>query len=84
MERGGGRSPEERAAAIEARERSRVAREEGVPLEEDEAQGGGRGPEMGSIKRYGGGGDVYARRRLIAVVAVVAVILILFLLLGGC
>ena len=84
MERGGGRSQEERAAAAEARERARIAREQGIPLEEEEPRGGGwRGPDLGSISRYGGG-DIYARRRLVAGGAIVVVILILFLLLGGC
>jgi hypothetical protein len=36
------------------------------------------------MRRYGGGDEIYARRRLFAVVGVIAFILILFLLLGGC
>lgn len=88
MERGGGRSPEERAAAAEERERARVADEQGVPLEDEGAdergEGGWSGPDLGSISRYGGGVDVYTRRRVIAGAVVVAVILALFLLLVGC
>lgn len=88
MERGGGRSAEERAAAREARERARIAQEEGVPLDEG-PDGGEQGPgwsppEMDSMSRYGGGMDVFMRRRLIAVGAAIVVLLLLFLLLGGC
>jgi hypothetical protein len=36
------------------------------------------------MRRYGGGDEIYARRRLIAVVAIVVIVFILFLMLGGC
>jgi hypothetical protein len=36
------------------------------------------------MRRYGGGDEIYARRRLIAIVAIVGIIVILFLMLGGC
>jgi hypothetical protein len=94
MERSGGRSPEERAAARESRDRARIAREQGGPLEdeqqyESEREDGWDGPDMGSMSRYGGGPslpdlDVYQRRRLFAIGGAVVVILLLFLLLGGC
>lgn len=88
MERGGGRSPEERAAASEARERARIAREQGVPMEEQEpgppSRDRWRPPDLRSMSRYGGSIDVYARRRLIAGGAIVAVIVIVFVVLVGC
>ena len=73
MERSGGRSPEERAAAREARDRARIAREQGIPLDDDDDQAQPEGdwdrPELDSMNRYGGGPslpdlDVYQRRRL--------------------
>ena len=67
--------------------RARTAREQGLPVEEEdqpgETGGGWRGPDLRSMSRYGGG-DVYARRRLVAGAAVIVVIILLFLLLGGC
>jgi hypothetical protein len=44
---------------------------------------GERGPE-GPMARYGGGLDVYMRRRLIALAAVIVVIVLIILLVGGC
>jgi hypothetical protein len=88
MERGGDRSADQRAADREARERARIAREQGLPLEEEdeprEREGGWRGPDLRSMSRYGGGIDVYTRRRLIAIAGVIVVIVLLFVLLGGC
>lgn len=87
MERSGGRSADERAAAAEERLRAREAREQGAPLEDEESpeeRGGWRGPDLGSMSHYGGGIDVYTRRRLVAGLAVVALIIVLFLMLGGC
>ena len=90
------RSADERQAAREARQRERVARdedppvedEEGLPVEEQarppEPDGGWEPPEMRSMSRYGGGIDVYMRRRLIALLAIVALAVALFLVLGGC
>jgi hypothetical protein len=89
MERSGGRSADERAAAREARDRARIAREQGVPLEEEEEQpqeedGGWSGPDLRSMSRYGGGMDVYTRRRVVAGVVIVGLIVVLFLMLYGC
>ena len=36
------------------------------------------------MSRYGGGVDVYTRRRIVAGLVIVALIVALFLLLGGC
>lgn len=97
MESGGGRSQEERAAAREARKRARTGPEEGAEeLREDpgvsdargDGEDGGEGwepPDLGSMRRYGGGPDVFMRRRLVAV-GLVAVVLVLLLvvLLGAC
>lgn len=92
MERGGGRNADERAAAREARERARIAREQGLDEHPDdemdsprESGGGGwQAPDLGSLSRYGGGMDVYTRRRLIAGGAAVVVVLLLFLVFVGC
>ena len=49
----------------------------------DEARSRDRGlRDLGA--RYGGGLDVYMRRRLIALAAVIVVIVLIFLLVGGC
>ena len=72
MERGG-RSPDDRVAAREARARARLEPEEEAPP-----------ADLESMNRYGGGMDVYTRRRLIAGLAVLALIVVLFLVLGGC
>ena len=59
-----------------------------MPVEEDEQRreerSGWRRPDLGSMRRYGGGDEVYARRRLIAVGSIIAIILGLFLLVAGC
>jgi hypothetical protein len=87
----GGRSSDDRAAAREERERSRVAREQGVPLDEEqgleeqpERSDEGWRPDLRSMSRYGGGVDVYARRRIVAALVIVGLIVVLFLMLGGC
>jgi hypothetical protein len=79
----GGRTPEERRAAAEARARSR--REE-PPATGDEELLGGTGPRgaEGQMSRHYGGPDVYMRRRLLALGAVILVIIAIFLLVGGC
>jgi hypothetical protein len=85
----GGRSPEERRAAAEARARARSGE---PPATGDEELLGGAGEHdpdegrgMGDLgRRYGGGMDVYLRRRLVALAAVIVVIVLIFLLVGGC
>jgi hypothetical protein len=78
-----GRSPEERKAAADARARARSGE---PPATGDEELIGGTGPRgaEGPMSRYGGGLDVYTRRRLIAGAAVIVVIVLIFLLVGGC
>ncbi len=92
MERAG-RSSDERAAAREERERARIAREQGIPLDEEQEQEQdeqpqrseqGWRPDLRSMSRYGGGVDVYTRRRIVAGLVIVALIVALFLMLGGC
>ena len=82
MEHGGGRSPEERRAAAEARARAREGRAE--PGDDELIGGGGlpaRAPE--GITRYGG--SDYGQRRAIAIgVIALVVVLLLFFLLVGC
>ena len=89
----GGRSPEERRAAAQARAKARS----GEPLDtRDEELLGGDGPRGvdsarardsatrdTSVRHYGGP-DLYMRRRLIAGAAVIVVIILIFLLVGGC
>ena len=86
IEYGGGRSSEERRAAAEERARRRDAREQGLPVEEEpvEERSGWRRPDLSAMRRYGGGDEIYARRRVIAIVAVVGIVFILILMLGGC
>jgi len=79
----GGRTPEERRAAAEARARARS----GAPPEtgdEDLLEPAGPSGADGEMTRYGGGGDVYLRRRLIALGVVIVLIIAIFLLVGGC
>jgi hypothetical protein len=89
-----GRSAEERRAAAEARARARSGE---PPATGDEELLGGTGPRgadsarardkrdpLYGASRYGGGLDVYMRRRLIAGAAVIVVIILIFLLVGGC
>ena len=79
----GGRSPEERRAAAEARARARRGE---PPATGDEELIGGSGPRGadGPMSRHYGGPDLYMKRRLIAGGAAIVVILLLFVLLGGC
>ena len=89
---GHGRSQDERAAAREARDRARIAREQGLSTDEEEfgRPGGAESrdrPDLGSMRRYGGNlgdMDVYTKRRIVAVGIGLGVILILFLMVGGC
>ena len=89
---GHGRSQDERAAAREARERARIAREQGLSTDEEEFGRPAEGadwdrPDLGSMSRYGGNLpklDVYTKRRIVAVAIGLGVILILFLMVGGC
>ena len=88
----GGRTPEERRAAAEARARARS----GEPATGDEDLLEGTGPrdeEEGRSRdiatrdegqRHYGGGDVYLRRRLVALGVVIVLIIAIFLLVGGC
>jgi hypothetical protein len=79
----GGRTPEERRAAAEARQRSRRGEPSAAGDEELLEGTGPRGAE-GPMSRYGGGLDVYMRRRLVALAAVIVVIVVIILLVGGC
>jgi hypothetical protein len=89
----GGRTPEERRAAAEARSRSRHG-EPPATGDEDVLEGAGpRGAHdaraRGSASRdlgarHYGGPDVYLRRRLIALGVVIVLIIAIFLLVGGC
>jgi hypothetical protein len=84
----GGRTPEERRAAAQARARSRSAEPPATGDEELlEGSAGRDADDEGSRDigaRHYGGGDVYLRRRLIALAAVIVVIVLIFLLVGGC
>lgn len=90
MERGGGRSPEERRAAAEARARARDERpaepEERAPVDDDriDEELVRRSPEGRHMSRHYGGADVYGRRRLFGAAALVVLVFVLFLMLGGC
>ncbi len=79
----GGRTPEERRAAAEARAR---ARSDEPPATGDEELLEGSGPRgaEGEMSRYGGGPDIYVRRRLVALGIVIVLIIAIFLLVGGC
>jgi hypothetical protein len=89
----GGRTPEERRAAAEARARARGG--EPAATGDEELIGGAepRGADdaearysatRGMGSRHYGGVDVYLRRRLIAGAAVIVLIVAIFLLVGGC
>jgi hypothetical protein len=78
----GGRSPEERRAAAEARARAR--RGEPATGDEELLEPAGPSGAEGEMERHYGGGDVYLRRRLIALGAVIVLIVVIFLLVGGC
>jgi hypothetical protein len=80
---GSGRTPEERRAAAEARARSRRGEPPATGDDELLEPAGPSGAE-GPMSRYGGGMDVYLRRRLIALAVVIVVIVLIFLLVGGC
>lgn len=79
----GGRTPEERQAAAEARARARSGE---PPATGDEELLRGTGPSgaEGEMSRHYGGPDVYMRRRLIAGGVVIVLIILLFLVVGGC
>jgi hypothetical protein len=79
----GGRSPEDRRAAAEARARARTD-EPPATGDEDLLEGTGPREPEGEVARHYGGGDVYLRRRLIALGAVIVLIIVIFLLVGGC
>ncbi|HSD23407.1 MAG TPA: hypothetical protein VLB79_03685 [Solirubrobacterales bacterium] len=79
----GGRTPEERRAAAQARARARRGEPPATGDEELLEGSSPRGAE-GQIERHYGGGDVYLRRRLIALGVVIVLIIAIFLLVGGC
>jgi hypothetical protein len=89
----GGRTPEERRAAAQARARARRGQPRATGDEEDLGEAGpggaddagaraGESRHMG-VRRYGGL-DVYLRRRLVAGAVVIVLIIAIFLLVGGC
>ena len=79
----GGRTPEERRAAAEARSRARRGEPPATGDEELLEGAGPRGAE-GQMERHYGGPDVYLRRRLVALGVVIVLIIAIFLLVGGC
>jgi hypothetical protein len=79
----GGRTPEDRRAAAEARARSRSGEPPATGDEELIEGSGPRGADR-EMERHYGGGDVYLRRRLIALGVVIVLIIAIFLLVGGC
>jgi hypothetical protein len=79
----GGRTPEERRAAAEARARARRG-EPPATGDEDLLEGAGPRGAEGEIEHHYGGGDVYLRRRLVALGVVIVLIIAIFLLVGGC
>jgi hypothetical protein len=79
----GGRTPEERRAAAEGRARTRSDEPPATGDEELLEGSGPRGAE-GEMSRYGGGPDIYMRRRLVALGIVIVLIIAIFLLVGGC
>jgi hypothetical protein len=78
----GGRTPEERRAAAEARARAR--RDEPAAGDDELMEGTGPRGAEGAMTRHYGGPDVYVRRRLIAGAVVVVLIVLIFLLLVAC
>ena len=89
----GGRTPEERRAAAEARARARrgEAPETGDeellegPAPRGEVDARARHSDTRDVeRRHYGGGDVYLRRRLVALGVVIVLIIAIFLLVGGC
>ena len=79
----GGRTPDDRRAAAEARARARRGEPTATGDEELIEGTDPRGAEGQMSRRYGGP-DVYMRRRLLALAAVIVLIIAIFLLLGGC
>jgi hypothetical protein len=80
MERSRGRTPEDRRAAAEQRERTRRAE----PSPTAGPIGDERRPPLSRMNRYGGEGDVHKRRRTVAIIAGLVVLVLLFALLVGC
>lgn len=89
----GGRTPEERRAAAEARARARSDEPPATVDEDLLEESGPRDEEDGRSRdiatrdvgqRHYGGGDVYLRRRLVALGVVIVLIIAIFLLVGGC
>ena len=79
----GGRTPEDRRAAAEARARARSG-EPPATGDEELIEGSGPAGAEGEMDRHYGGGDVYLRRRLVALGVVIVLIIAIFLLVGGC
>ncbi|HEY1237726.1 MAG TPA: hypothetical protein VGE91_05265 [Solirubrobacterales bacterium] len=79
----GGRTPEERRAAAEARARARRGEPAATGDEELLEPVGPRGAE-GEMEHHYGGGDVYLRRRLIAIGLVIVAIIVIILLVASC
>ncbi len=89
----GGRSPEERREAADARARARRGEPPATGDDELPAATGRRGADEARTRadatrqlgrRHYGGPDIYLRRRLIAGAAVIILIIAIFLLVGGC
>ena len=89
----GGRTPEERRAAAEARARARRGEppatadqdllEGASPRDAEDARANDSATRDIEERHYGGR-DVYLRRRLIALGVVIVLIIAIFLLVGGC
>lgn len=79
----GGRTPEQRRAAAEARARARSGEPPATGDEELLEGAGPRGADE-ELDRHYGGGDVYLRRRLVALGVLIVLIIAIFLLVGGC
>ena len=84
MESGGRRSQEERAAARDARARAREPGPEAPADDSPPREKGWKRPDLDSMRRYGGGHDVFMRRRLVAIAVAAVLLLVLFMMLGGC
>jgi hypothetical protein len=89
----GGRTPEERRAAAEARARTRRGEPPATGDEDLLEEADPRGAEDARARdsatpdirqRHYGGGDVYLRRRLVAIGVMIVLIIAIFLLVGGC
>ena len=79
----GGRTPEERRAAADARARARSG-EPPATGDEELLEGAGESRPKGPVSRHYGGSDVYMRRRLMAIGLVIIIALLIFLIVGGC